>query len=420
MGHLINPLSFRLGENIFWLSTWNLTNHHKYNNISASDKYILNYVTWYLKKFYNFNFKLKFYKIKIFRTKNKIYLNIFNQYLSKFLESNKNWFAFKPNNSLKISVNFLYKIVLSFFWEIFQKKINFFLNKANNISGLIFKLNIYYSSRDLVSPTLITQNIIRRLNSGFSLPQVINPTVWDLERKLKDSFISGYKLLYAGRFTRKQIATFSWTTRGYLMFNTKTALLDYSCDRTDLKYGTCGIKLWLTYRNKKNYLDGYDLVFPLFKSNFFHRKINLDNLFFCVNTLNIFKNNKIKHYDTFLTWFFKKRLTKNWFNKLKFSKKKNKVFAVDLKSTFFCYTKTSNLEKKTQKKKKISNKILPSFKNIYYWTGNLDYSLLVLIKSNLALKTDKKIDEVLKNPWYISKEKMFFYRVQKKNIIAYI
>jgi len=55
----------------------------------------------------------------------------------------------------------------------------------------------------------------------------------------------GYKLCFAGRFTRRQIATFRWVRVGILRPTLRASSIDFAFDTSMTRHGAFGIKLWL-------------------------------------------------------------------------------------------------------------------------------------------------------------------------------
>jgi hypothetical protein len=49
----------------------------------------------------------------------------------------------------------------------------------------------------------------------------------------------------AGRFSRKDRATFYWKKGGFLSFNDRMSALDYSFGTKVLRYSLCVCKIWI-------------------------------------------------------------------------------------------------------------------------------------------------------------------------------
>ena len=78
MGHVINPISTRLGLNIFWNSNWSLNNIYNYNIMSKNNIFFFKFFNWIInfKKFKEKNIIFTHYIIYI-NNLNKIFFNIY-------------------------------------------------------------------------------------------------------------------------------------------------------------------------------------------------------------------------------------------------------------------------------------------------------------------------------------------------------
>jgi hypothetical protein len=101
--------------------------------------------------------------------------------------------------------------------------------------------------------------------------------VKDLNIRLKKQVILGYKIVCSGRFTRKQIATYSWIKQGALGFNKFSNHIKYSESSIKLKYGLCGVKVWLNLGQNNLSLKKRTLmlIYPLYTP--FKYVLNLKN-----------------------------------------------------------------------------------------------------------------------------------------------
>jgi len=74
----------------------------------------------------------------------------------------------------------------------------------------------------------------------------INSIIESLKESLKDNKkIKGYKVCFSGRFTRRQIATYSWDSFGKIPINDQSSVVDFAFTKLITQHGLCGIKLWL-------------------------------------------------------------------------------------------------------------------------------------------------------------------------------
>ena len=366
MGHLINPISNRLGLNSFWNSNWALINNFNYINVFKQDYLLFYFLDWFTKKskFGKFNIIISHYKV--FRIYNKVYINFY--YYNAGLEEKKYHFQVKfllnllkekerSNNVTKYQANknnileqisledfsiskdkvkslymYVIKILVSnLYWYLLNKSLKFYLNKLSNNTNQYY-FNIYSLDFLNVTSDIITTYISLKLQQKYSLNWVLRPILKDLSNKIKSKVFLGYKIVCSGRFTRKQIATYMWMKQGSLNLNNFSSLVKYSQTSIKLKYGMCGIKVWLNYGDnnaalfKRNLL----LVYPLYTP--FKYVINpstkaltlyINHWFFLYFKISYFKSRNYKLYQLFvklkmkilLSYVFKDLFNDNWVNK---------------------------------------------------------------------------------------------------------
>lgn len=104
------------------------------------------------------------------------------------------------------------------------------------------KISFVMLKDSTITSDLLINYIEIKLYQGFS----VNEIIFSLKNILKDNEgISGYRIDFSGRFTRKQRASFLTFKGGQVPFSTRKAFLDYADGSATLKYGKCGIKVWL-------------------------------------------------------------------------------------------------------------------------------------------------------------------------------
>lgn len=300
MGHLINPISNRLSVNIFWNSNWALTNNFNYVNVFKRDYILFQFLNWFIRKakFGKFNIIISHYKVfriyqnifvnfyfynagleeKKYRFQVFFLLNLLRRRKSFLLKKNdlfkstkrfrrlldkknvlkkKSFSLSKSKNkilkskilSFKIKSLYVYIIktlISNLYWRIMNNSLAFFLRKltlkAENFHFNIFSLDFLNVSTDVISTY-----ISLKLQQRYSLNWVLRPILKDLTLKIKKKIFLGYKIVCSGRFTRKQIATYMWSKQGSIRLNNFTNLVKYSESTVRLKYGLCGVKVWLNY-----------------------------------------------------------------------------------------------------------------------------------------------------------------------------
>ena len=370
MGHLINPISNRLSINSFWNSNWALINNFNYINVFKQDYLLFKFLDWFTKKskFGKFNIIISHYKV--FRSFDKVFVNFY--YYNAGLEEKKYYFqvnsllnllkkrariknfsneTFKTNSISKIRVNSLYsyiiKVVISnLYWYLINKSLSFFINKLNHNSD-----NYYFNTYSLdffnVTTDIIATYISLKLQQRYSLNWVLRPILKDLTSKMKSKVFSGYKIVCSGRFTRKQIATYMWMKQGSLQLNNFSSLVKYSQASIKLKYGLCGIKVWLNYGFndlnlfKRNLMLVYPLYTPFkYVINIKSKELTLylNYWFFSYLRISFIKSRFFNFYKLFLhikikillKYVFKKLFSNIWYNKFKIGYANNNTFTVSI------------------------------------------------------------------------------------------
>ena len=273
MGHLVNPISFRLSVNSFWSSNWVLLNNFNYINIFKKDYLLFNYFDWLFNKSEIWTKNFLYSGYKIYRMYKKIIVNIyyydaeaqipqygklrFYAFVVRYLVR-KLWFPPRTQKLRnKIVRRRTWKLIIIFLQNKFIKAESFWLknkfqyfhvnavNKNNNYDNI--SLNFYSTDNLSIPVTAIASYIGFRLRRKYSLGWVLRPVLKDLNSKIRKKRILGYKILCSGRFTRHQIATYRWHHRGAIRYSTATSSVHYAEVRVRLKFGLGGIKVWLGF-----------------------------------------------------------------------------------------------------------------------------------------------------------------------------
>ncbi len=264
MGHLVNPVSLRLSVNSFWNSTWSLVNSFNYANLFKKDYTLFQFLNWFIKKskFGKFNIIISHYKV--YRVSNRLIVNLYyynagveekkyhfqSAFLLSLLRARryniKQSFGDFASPRFKAFYKFVMKtIISSLYWQLINNALNFYFLKLDpkvQTQVNVFALDFLYVTADIIS-----NYISLKLQQRHSLNWILRPIVKDLTTKVKKKIFLGYKIVCSGRFTRKQIATYMWLKQGSLKLNTFSSLVKYSEARVRLKYGACGVKVWLNY-----------------------------------------------------------------------------------------------------------------------------------------------------------------------------
>ncbi len=166
----------------------------------------------------NLTFILK-YKARLRKIKTAQVLEFFNHYYSSILSDILSQFIFKVKEFKSYSVTLGLR----------------FLNSFN-----------------ILNPQFLARFIARRVSYGFQLTRVIRPVMKDLTRMMasRKYKLTGFRIACSGRFDRKQIATYAWQKAGPVSLNNFSANINYGVATAFLKYGTCGIKVWLASKHQ--------------------------------------------------------------------------------------------------------------------------------------------------------------------------
>lgn len=331
MGHLINPLSNRLSINSFWNSNWSLVNTFNYVNLFKKDFILFQFLNWFTRKpkFGKFNIIISHYKV--FRIFGKISINFYyynasaeekKRYIQlnsvinllknnievkksysgaftvykKFNKSKNTFYTpksvgkfsttrFLLDNKVRYLLDYIIKNIISYFyWFLIRKAIKVYVNIFDSVSEKVI-FNVYNLSFLNITSNVISTYITLKLQQKYSLNWILRPVIKDLTSKVRKRLILGFKIVCSGRFTRKQIATYSWNKFGSLKISSFSSLVKYSESCVRLKYGLCGIKVWLNYgsNNLNLFTRSLSLVFPLYTPFKYIVNFNDNTIIFFLN-----------------------------------------------------------------------------------------------------------------------------------------
>jgi len=239
MGHLVNAKGFRVGVNKFWDSKLiNTRNYFYFNNVF----YFLNY---YLENFFNVKrFKLNSFVYSHFVCKNyHTYLGV-DIYLFGGYFDVLNLLSLKNRKNKRALVNLAKEFYLKKFIRYCQNFVFNIIKKRLLIDFTfinIAKIRLFAYSEANLTPEILGRLISIKLENLYSLNQIINPIIKDFTNKR-----IGININCAGRFTRKQRAHFVRFKFGSVPYSTITKSIGYFFIPVRLKYGACGIKLWIS------------------------------------------------------------------------------------------------------------------------------------------------------------------------------
>lgn len=292
MGHVINPLSYRLYNTRYWNNNWSVYNKNNYSYILTQDVMLDNFFKKILIKHFNsVHLGLIFLNTKIVRyfdsvniylyvhdslldlfffnfKKNKVFLKLRKKFFKK-ISKRYRLSSFRPalsSKKLKIlkkrtvssyskrfMFTFLKNKVLRSFWGNFKALLHFHLNKFfRNFTALnIFILGL---SKKNVNANIISEFFLIRLRQFYTVWEVLKNVNFLFKGLMRRNIIRGYKITCSGRFSRKQRTTYSWKSFGSLGFSSVKSRLDYSYKTIALKYSSCTVKVWVRMGNIKGKL----------------------------------------------------------------------------------------------------------------------------------------------------------------------
>jgi hypothetical protein len=117
------------------------------------------------------------------------------------------------------------------------------------------KIKIVLKKLDVsdLNAAVLSKYLAIRLRQRFQLKEALMPMLRHLSN---NKYVRGFRIVCAGRFTRKEIALYDLRTYSSVPFSGVTSRLDFSLSEVILKYSICGIKVWL----HKNVLSERDFI----------------------------------------------------------------------------------------------------------------------------------------------------------------
>jgi hypothetical protein len=113
---------------------------------------------------------------------------------------------------------------------------------VKRLTGCACKVDFYYLSNKDLTARLLVRYAETKLGQGFGVASVYA----SLKRVLMSSEgLIGYRFDFSGRFTRKQRASRLSYKGGSVPFSSLSSKIDYEEGSVILKYGKCGVKIWL-------------------------------------------------------------------------------------------------------------------------------------------------------------------------------
>jgi ribosomal protein S3 len=92
---------------------------------------------------------------------------------------------------------------------------------------------------------MITNYILVKLQQYFTIFDILRPIIQDLKRA---PTLNGFRIVVAGRLTRKERAAYILRQHGSVTLGTKSRFIDYATDAKIMRFGVVGVKVWFHLR----------------------------------------------------------------------------------------------------------------------------------------------------------------------------
>ena len=238
MGRLVNVIGVRPPK----FSKWPIqSNWGTKAAIGHLDYYNFIQVFFSSKKVQSFGFLLNKFEIKQAKSGITFHMNLLDTQSGVLSRENlNNWESNYINKVINTKPNIIRLILL-------EKLLLLSLQKLG-LKGC--KVEFTFCSVDSITAYLICNYIKVRLKQQYTLGSIVYPLARFLNSISKDNF-EGFKIDCNGRFSRRQRASSFSLKEGRLPFSSRNLFLDYAFSEVILKFGKCGLKVWLFSKEKK-------------------------------------------------------------------------------------------------------------------------------------------------------------------------
>jgi hypothetical protein len=106
---------------------------------------------------------------------------------------------------------------------------------------------VFLKTTNFLNASFLSRFLARRLSYGFELNRVLKPLVTNLKKLVdsRSSKVVGFRISCRGRFNKAQMASYTWEKYGPVPLNNFSCSVDYAFSKVIMKYGACGIKVWI-------------------------------------------------------------------------------------------------------------------------------------------------------------------------------
>lgn len=112
------------------------------------------------------------------------------------------------------------------------------------------KIEVALDSKVCFTAKNFIEYLINKVKIGYGFAEVFMHAKRCLNLFLYLHNIGGYKVCFAGRFSRKQIATYRWDKEGSVPYSDMGESIDYSFGWDKTRHGVYSMKVWLKIKNR--------------------------------------------------------------------------------------------------------------------------------------------------------------------------
>lgn len=190
--------------------------------------------------------KVKFFFFTMFR---QLLVSLFSLplYVPKFfIVRMLNLLLIKEFSYRHLNIHYFRKIMNSRY-IIFQSAHAAIRNSINSFDKFNkIRSNFFGMHTKNITSSLICNYICHKLGQYFSIQQILGPVLRDLRRS---PLLQGFKIVVAGRLTRKERAAFMVRKNGRVSLSQKSAIIDFSSQFKIMRFGMVGVKVWFMRKN---------------------------------------------------------------------------------------------------------------------------------------------------------------------------
>lgn len=119
-----------------------------------------------------------------------------------------------------------------------------------------------------LTASFITQYIILKLAKYFTIQEILRPVLHSLKRA---SYIKGFRIIVAGRLTRKERAAYIIRRNGEITLANKSKPIDYAADFKVMRFGVVGVKIWFYSTVSRPYFYRFSYTYKMEKNYFTYK-----------------------------------------------------------------------------------------------------------------------------------------------------